>query len=710
MDITYTILKNINDMDQVELNFIQSTPIVGAFDTETDGLHIIKCKPFIIQFGWYSKEDKLFCYAVHIPTTPDWKQIILRWHELAKTLPVYLAHNIKFDLHMLANIGVPYEYDNISDTQFYIRFAHDNVSARQGGVTLGLKDYCAKYIDVNAKTHEKEIQVQRNALAKKYNLLLKQNLRWKLKDIDDFFNDAVNTEEDFPTAQDYINYMKWKQQLPSELQHVQGKVNTDDIPYTLVNKDLVIKYALQDIVWVIKVYLQTQPVIAARGTTLGLEIENACIRPLWEMERLGLKINKDYVNQSFYRMRNYIKRKRQELKDLTGADITCNQHKKLIEYFNSQGIYTDSTSNETLTQLKKKYSDHPAVRVITLVQELRTLEKWLTTYLIRMKDTDYIYTQINQVGAASLRMSSDFQQFPKGGIQDDEGKELFNPRRAIIPNNGFATLYLDYSQIELRVQALYTVLLGHPDRNLCRAYMPYECTRDGTTYDYSDPEIRRTWYYEGWYLNESPETPWTPTDVHGATAKAAFGIDENHPRYKELRNLGKRVNFAKNYGAQQGKIAEMFPDESEETIQAINEGYYKAFPGIKHYQTYCYTLANYQPYAENLFGIRYWHVSGHNLINMLIQGSSATLIKKAIIEIYEFLKPYKTRMLLPIHDEIQFTIYPDELHLIPKLLAIMEDWEYSYIPIVCDAEITYTNWAEKEEMHIDRREIEANKR
>ena len=87
-----------------------------------------------------------------------------------------------------------------------------------------------------------------------------------------------------------------------------------------------------------------------------------------------------------------------------------------------------------------------------------------------------------------------------------------------------------YSQLELRLQCEWTNLInGTPDINMARAFMPYKCIEKNGKY----------------YLEESPDTEWTPTDLHGMTAKSAFpGIDESHPDWKHYRTLGKRCNFA----------------------------------------------------------------------------------------------------------------------------------------------------------------------
>lgn len=698
MEIRKQIITNHKHMEEMQAAYNSHPPKAAAFDTEGSGLSIIDDKPFLFQFGWYDGET-IFTHAIDLENVPEARQFINHWHDLVKSAPVYLAHNIKFDLHMLANIGLDYNHNNISDTQFYIRFAHDNVSARQGGIKLGLKDYCKKYIDPAAASHDKKIQLARSQIAKAHNTDLKKHLGWTLKKVDAFFGDSTNDTTDFPDIQDYLKYMQWHETLPPELKHVTGKVTNNDIPYNMVDRDLVIEYGLYDIVWALLVYDQTAPVVQARDTTLGLEIENKSIRPLYDMERVGLDIDYTYVNKAYSDMRLYIRKRRQDLKDLMGMDVTANQNKVILEFLQNTGINIKSTGNEILDRVHVDYPDHPSLEVVNLVQELRTLEKWLSTYLVRFKDKSRIHTQFNQVGAASLRMSSDFQQFPKSGISDKDGNELFNPRRAIKAPKGFNIVYIDYSQIELRVQALYTILVGKPDINLCRAYMPYKCRSDVGLFDfdYMLPDHVKHWDTGEWVQLEDLKK-WIPVDVHGATTKAAFSIDETHPDFHDLRYLGKRVNFAKNYGAQQGQIAKMFPDYDEATIKAIDEGYYKAFPGIRNYQTYCYELARCQPYATNLFGVKYWNVSGHNLINMLIQGSSATLLKLKINEMHKYLKDNncESYMIMPVHDEVQFAIPDHELHIVPELKAIMEDWE-SYVPVVADTEITKTYWSEKEE-------------
>ena len=699
-------------------------PKVGAFDTESNGLHIIKCRPFLFQFGFITTNNLGYTWLVDL-TMQGAKQIMQQLVLSLQSLDILLAHNTKFDLHMLENYGTPYKGTNLSDTQFYIRHAFDHIPIQRGGPSLKLKDFSAKYITPDAKAHEKLLKLEQKNLAKVYNAKLTKAMSdtridppkelgaktWTLGALKNFFKDITNSPSDFHHIELVRTYLAWWNSLPYDLRvNVVGIVKSKDIPYTMLNIDVVKQYAHLDIVYTLEIYALTQPTIEARGTQNAIDFENKAMIPFYNMERVGFKLDRQYILESEIRMKNHILLLQDKFKQIAQADITVNQSNEIIKVFARLGVNIASTGNEVLQAqayvLKQKEGTEEALELIALISSLRTLKKWMTTYLQRLRlafryGTDRIYTQIHSVGTVSGRVSSDFQQFPKGGIVDEDGNELFNPRRAVIVDDIYnKIIYLDYSQIELRIQALYTILLGEGDLNLCRAYMPYKCfNKDNIYFDYENQEHLKNYIELGPWYHAEDKVEWHPVDVHGATTKAAFEITEDHPDFKKLRGLGKRVNFAKNYGAQQNRIAIMFPNEDAETVERIDQGYYKAFPGIKIYQDYCYDLGLYQPYATNLYGYRYWNVNGHNLINMLIQGSSAYLLKEKIIDVHNMLATgrFKSRMQMNIHDEISFEVHPDDNLplLIHELLDILQKMEGTKIPIIADVEETVTNWADK---------------
>jgi DNA polymerase-1 len=307
-----------------------------------------------------------------------------------------------------------------------------------------------------------------------------------------------------------------------------------------------------------------------------------------------------------------------------------------------------------------------------------------------------------QVGTVSGRVTSDFQQFPKKGIVTYDGRELFTPRKLVKTPDGDYTgiVYIDYSQIELRIQAMYTILVGHPEPNLCGAYMPYNCkNNNGQQFDYYNPAHISTWNQD-WYYADDPTKRWKPIDVHQASTCLMFNITPDDPKFKELRGDGKRYNFAKNYGASRRRVKEMYPDKSDEEIDRIDAAYYKAFPGVKYYHDYCYRLADAQSYAINLFGVRYYNVSGHNLINMFIQGSGAFLLKLKIREIYDYCKAnnIKSRLQMNIHDELSWKKHKDEAAVFFEFKRIMETWTDTLVPLVAEMDLTRTVWADKKEV------------
>jgi DNA polymerase-1 len=230
------------------------------------------------------------------------------------------------------------------------------------------------------------------------------------------------------------------------------------------------------------------------------------------------------------------------------------------------------------------------------------------------------------------------------------------------------------------------------DLNLCRAYMPYKCNQvDGK-----------------WIVPETGQE-WTPTDVHSATTDKALelmGIDKDQlseKDYKKWRSIGKMFNFMRNYGGGDKKASEALEISLDEA-RAMNKGYTDSFPKVVAYQKAVEQTMLKQGYVENLLGRRYYLSNPNRFYkvgNYLIQGSCADILKKKMLEISKFIKDNKleTRMILCVHDELQFRVHPQEDWIIPSLKKIMEDTPEIQIPIIAEIEFTETNWADKKEWH-----------
>jgi DNA polymerase-1 len=467
--ISTTIKTNVEANEMLSL-LEKLQPTIGAFDTETNGLHIAHCTPFIFQFGFLHPTELIgYTYAVDLEKQPELgRQVLTCWHDYVKTNIVkYLAHNVKYDLHMLSNYGIPYIEDNLSDSMFYIRYAHDAVQVQNGGPSLKLKDYASQYISTDAKHHEKLLLNERSSIAKELNIKLKNRLaglvpptEWNAKAytlgvLQDMFKDPISDWTWLPTdAQEaYTNWLNID--VPESIRpFVVGIMESDLIPYNLLNRTNLLKYAHKDIVYVLEIYEMLQPIITARGNDKALSFEESLILPLWDMERTGFNCDQEYLNNSRAKLKNYILQRRQDLYDLCQRKINIGQHalvKEILE--DDYNVKTASTGADVLDQVKSEIiaegNNPEAVQFIDIIQELRTLEKWYSAYIIRfvrqLKITSRLYTQINQVGAVSGRVTSDFQQFPKDAILTNTGEELFHPRKMIIPTGGDykSMIYLD---------------------------------------------------------------------------------------------------------------------------------------------------------------------------------------------------------------------------------------------------------------------------
>jgi DNA polymerase I-like protein with 3'-5' exonuclease and polymerase domains len=545
---THITIQNNNAAEHMRQLFLSTTQTAAAFDTETDGLNILRCKPFLYQFGWYDEQTMQgYTFVVDLETTPQLaRQVIKVWHALVKRAPINLGANVKYDLHMLTNIDLSYREDNISDLQMWIRLGTDAIPERFGGAPLALKEFAAKYIDASARDHEKLIKEERTQIAKELNLKLRRRLGWRAKDVEDFFKDPVHDASDLPEDKRKA-YEDWHtHDLPLYLQpQVLGAVDSDMIGYQTLNRYNVIEYGHFDIVWVLEAYHILKEAVRVRENMDAIKMEEANIYPVYDMERVGFTAGKEYLYECRRNVKQYILERREDMFRVAGKQFTIGQREVIKQILDSLGVHVESTGAEELDvlvpKLKHKGNFEAAVEFIEVLQELRTLEKWYSTYinkfLVDLKYSDILCTQVNLSGAVSLRVTCDFQQFPKGAIKTVDGRELFKPRKLfIVPPEYKGIIYLDYSQIELRLQAMYTVLVGNGegDLNLCRAYMPYKCyTRDASgkiPFDCSNWLHLQCAYSWEWYRNED-DTVWTPTDVHGATTKHAFNIDEDDEKW-----------------------------------------------------------------------------------------------------------------------------------------------------------------------------------
>jgi DNA polymerase-1 len=318
------------------------------------------------------------------------------------------------------------------------------------------------------------------------------------------------------------------------------------------------------------------------------------------------------------------------------------------------------TSEEVLQQLKNKHE------IVADILEHRGLKKLIGTYIDALPKlinprTGHIHTSFNQTITATGRLSSSDPNLQNIPIRGEDGKEI---RKAFIPEPGCLFFSADYSQIELRVMAH---LSG--DENMINVF------REGK-------------------------------DLHAATAANIYKKDISEVTRDE-RTKSKRANFGIIYGITVFGLAERLDIPRDEAKMLI-DGYFNTFPQVHDYMEKSKEIARQQGYVTTLFGRRRYlpdinsansvvrGFAERNAINAPIQGTAADIIKVAMIHIYQRFKKenIRSKMILQVHDELNFSVYPDEKEKVERI--VLEEMQNAFemkVPLVADSGFG-TNWLE----------------
>lgn len=515
-------IRHIGTDGMVE-QFFKDKPEIGGADTETTGLHIKMDKAFLVIFGW---EGHTYTFE---PTPIN----MMRMYECVQQLDKLYFWNTKFDMHMLRNAGHPYPYKNLSDGMFLARLSL-NADDKQ---SLALKAIANRFVKASSSMLQDEVKAELTNLRKIRNKIfygyMKEATQFTKAQIDEYLSDPV------------LERPKGFDELVKAFEQDYPEPNYSNVPM-----ELMYKYASSDVEMMLEFIKMAMPVVKYRDQLNTLKLEEDVIYALYEMESVGFKTDRQYLEDSKVKVKEYIVQLRNELTEIYGAPLKVGQHAKIKQHLVKNGLKVDGADEANLIRAKAQ-AEGDLKRFCDLVVELRTLEKWYSTYILRIlegsRQDGRSYTSINQAGTVSGRVSSGFQQFPKDNLHDSEGNVLFEPRKAFtVTGGGYDSIYyLDYSQIELRVQADYTFKISGGDTNLCRAYMPFECKRaSGEKFDPMNRQHLTEWGSGDWLLPNGEL--WQPTDVHGATTSQAFPeLEVGSKDFKDMRKIGKTVNFAR---------------------------------------------------------------------------------------------------------------------------------------------------------------------
>ena len=455
---------------------------------------------------------------------------------------------------------------------------------------------------------------------------------------------------------DYLaeTYLKYTTVRIEELIGPRGRkqLTMRDVPVAQVAE-----YAAEDADITLKLKNYFTPCLEKEGLeSLFYDIEMPLIYVLAEMEYTGVTLDTVALKQSSEELTTALKKLEKEIYELAGMKFNINSarqvgevlfdHLKIEEKARKTKTGSYSTSEEILEKMRSK---HP---VVGKLLEYRGLKKLLSTYIDALPElinpeTGKIHTSYNQAVTSTGRLSSTNPNLQNIPVRDELGREI---RKAFTAENEDCIFFsADYSQIELRIMAHLS-----QDAHMIEAF------RSGA-------------------------------DIHAATAAKIYGIPVEEVT-SDMRRKAKTANFGIIYGISVFGLAERLSipraesKELDESIEVAKE---------KGYVETIYKRKRFLPDINSHNAI----VRGYaerNAINAPIQGSAADIIKVAMVRIFNRFETegLKSKMILQVHDELNFNVYKDELEKVKQIvLDEMENAIKLQVPLIADCG-EGVNWLE----------------
>lgn len=424
----------------------------------------------------------------------------------------------------------------------------------------------------------------------------------------------------------------------------------------------VYEYAAEDADITLRLYNVLLPKLKECGAEqLFYEIEMPLMPVLAEMELNGIRIDTESLAETSSILTSRMRQLETQIYEAAGEEFNIASPKQVGEILFGKMKIVDKpkktktgqyvTSEEVLQQLRHK--NH----IVDDILAHRGLKKLLGTYVDALpklinRRTGHIHTSFNQAVTSTGRLSSSDPNLQNIPVRGEDGKEI---RRCFIPEEGCLFFSADYSQIELRVMAH---LSG--DENMAEAF------RLGH-------------------------------DIHAATAAKIYKEDIADVT-RDQRTKAKRANFGIIYGITVFGLAERLDISRAEAAQLI-DGYFASFPKVAQYMEQSKETARAKGYAETFFHRRRYlpDINSHNAtvrnfaernaINAPIQGSAADIIKIAMVRISRRFKAegIKSKMILQVHDELNFSVIPEEKEKVQRI--VLEEMQNAYplnVPLVAD--------------------------
>jgi len=403
--------------------------------------------------------------------------------------------------------------------------------------------------------------------------------------------------------------------------------------------------------------------------SLFAEVEMPLVPVLVHMERNGVALDTELLRQMAHRLGEQLLKLEAEIYNNVGHQFNINSPKQLgsvlFEELKLPAAKRKGNYSTAAPVLEELHGIHP---IIEFILDHRQLAKLKSTYIDALPSlinhkTGRVHTSFNQTRTATGRLSSSEPNLQNIPVRGELGKQI---RQAFIAPPGSSLLTADYSQIDLRALAHLS-----QDQGLLDAFKQDE-------------------------------------DIHAATASRLFGVDASQVTI-DMRRVAKTVNFGVIYGMSGYGLEQATELSREEATQFITS-YFDKYSEVKQYLESTKQQARDTGYVQTVLGRRrsILEINSPNrqvreaaermAINMPVQGTSADIIKVAMVKLYQEMgkRQLKSKMLLQVHDELLFEVPEEEMEemcrLVPKIMSIALELS---VPLKVDIK-TGNNWGEME--------------
>lgn len=403
-------------------------------------------------------------------------------------------------------------------------------------------------------------------------------------------------------------------------------------------------------------------------TKLFNDVEMPLVPVLLLMERNGVAVDTSILGEMSRRLGEQVAVLEQKIYEEAKHEFNINSPAQLGK------VLFDEMQLPTSRRGKSKYSTEASVieelrpvhPIAGYILEYRQLAKINSTYIDTLPalvnpKTGRIHTSFNQTRTTTGRLSSSDPNMQNIPVRGEMGGQV---RQAFIAPPGNTLLAADYSQIDLRSLAHLS-----QDENLLKAFRH-------------------------------------DADIHAATASLLFNVEPAQVT-RDMRRLAKTVNFGVIYGMSDYGLEQATEFSREEASRFI-KAYFEKYPGVRKYLDETKEKARHDGYVETLLGRRRYipdinsanrqvrEAAERMAINMPVQGTSADIIKVAMINLYREMEKRKlqSKMLLQVHDELVFEVPDAEMSTMRKLVpSIMESAIKLSVPVKVDTKVG-KNWGD----------------